>query len=221
MSRRTLALALGLVVPLAVLERPAGAQAPAALVLETSGGSTPALPPYTEIPGGTIVSLPGTTRLVFLHYHTCRTVTLVGGTITVNVEAYTASGNASVREARTACPRPVTLKASGEVVIGGIVTRALGPPLTLPAQPSFVLAGPRAGSFTRARISREGTEALTVPLDGPRLRWPPGASPLTVGAVYELALLPEAPAAPVTVRFRVTTPLTDPAGPTLTVIRLE
>jgi hypothetical protein len=44
----------------------------AALVLEVDGATTPALKPYREMLAGTTVKLGPSSRLVFLHYDTCR-----------------------------------------------------------------------------------------------------------------------------------------------------
>jgi hypothetical protein len=197
------------------------ARAAAALVLELSGTPAPPVQPFTEIPAGTTLRLPAGGRLTFLHYHTCRAVTLVGGRVTVDAETYTVSGNASVKETRTPCPRPVTLRAGGEVAVGGFVTRSLGPALTFSARPGFVLAGPRATDFRAARFARNDVEVLSVPLDGPRLRWPPGAAPLAAG-VYDVTLLPaSAEQEPRSFRFRVTESAADPAAEPLTVIHVE
>lgn len=108
----------------------AAAQDGAALVLETSGAAVPAVKPYAEIRAGTAVTLAGDARLVLLHYRTCRTVTLVGGRISVGADTYAVVGGATVRETQGRCPRPVTLKADGEVVVGGVVTRSIGPAAT-------------------------------------------------------------------------------------------
>lgn len=194
----------------------------AALVLDVRGAPAPAVKPFGEIVAGTTLRLPGDTRLVFAHYRTCRTVTVVGGTVTIEAETYTAPGAASLGETRTPCPRPVTLMRSGEVAVGGVLTRSVGTGLTLSPEPSLVLAGPRAGDFTAARITRDEHAVATVALEhGRRLTWPAGTPPLAEGATYELTLVP-APAAtgpPATLRFRVSSERGNAGG--LTVIRVE
>src|SRR5438034_303628 len=68
------------------------AQAAAALVLDKQGTSKPELSPYSEIPDGGSVSLSPQTKLVFVHYGTCRTVTVVGGRVTFRAETYSVTG---------------------------------------------------------------------------------------------------------------------------------
>ena len=70
---------------------------------EVTGSTTPALRPYSELPPSTTINLGSAGRLVFVHYLSCRTVTVVGGTVTVETDRYTATGTRS--EARTSCPR--------------------------------------------------------------------------------------------------------------------
>ena len=57
-------------VPGLVAVVPAQPRPPAALVIETSGSSQPALQPYTEIAAGDAVTLASGSRLLFLHYIT-------------------------------------------------------------------------------------------------------------------------------------------------------
>jgi hypothetical protein len=218
---RVAAIGVALLALLVALPPAAGqpARPGAALVLETGGTPAPAFRPYTEIPAGTTISLAGGARVVFVHYRTCRTVTVVGGTVTVTAEAYAPAGGAAATETPAPCPRPVTLTRGGEVVVGGFLTRSIGPALTLAPRPSFVLAGPRSGDFTAVRVSQEGREVLTVPLTGAGLHWPAGAPALTVSTVYDLVLLPASPEAPLTLRFRVAAP--EAVGEALTVISVE
>src|SRR5438132_933256 len=100
----------------------ASAQAPAGLVLETSGTITPAAKPFTEITGGTTLTLSGGARLVFAHYHTCKTVTVVGGSVTVTATSYvTRDGKQS--DAAMPCPKKVNVRGGGE--LGGVGYRSI------------------------------------------------------------------------------------------------
>jgi len=67
-----------------VLGGVAHAQHASALVLEKSAD----VQPYTEIPIGKTISISYGARLVFQHYHTCRTVTVIGGKIHFGAEMY-------------------------------------------------------------------------------------------------------------------------------------
>ena len=63
------------------------------------------------------ISLPGGARLVFLHYHTCRTATVVGGRIRFGAEAYAIIGGTKESDARTPCPRTGN---SGDTILNSI-----------------------------------------------------------------------------------------------------
>lgn len=187
----------------------ADAQNPSALVLEKSGATTPEVQPYSEIAVGTTVSLAPGAKLVFLHYQTCRTVTVVGGSVMFGGLAYTAAGGARPQEARTPCPPMVRLKGQGEVA--GVVMRSISPTVKLSVSPSFALVGERADDFTAMAVSRDGTMLIEAPLAGRGFRWPASAAPLAVNTNYELLLVPKAAdKGRVTVKFRTEGQAEDP-----------
>jgi len=191
-----LALAAWLSIPSAAV-----AQNASALVLEKSGATTPEVQPYSEIAVGATVSLASATKLVFLHYQTCRTVTVVGGRVTFGTYAYTAKGGGKPQEVQTPCPPMVRLKGQGEVA--GVVMRSIFPTVRLSVSPSFVLVGERADDFSAVAVARDGTILLEAPLSGRGFRWPASAAPLAVNANYELLLVPKAAhQGRVTVKFR-------------------
>ena len=167
----------------------ASAQSQAALVLETSGTITPAVKPYTEIPGGTTLALSSGARLVFSHYHTCRTVTVVGGTVTVTVASYgTRDGKQS--ETTMPCPKKVNVRGGGE--LGGVVYRSVSTSRALTLQPeaAFVLVGPRAAEYVTARITRDDAPVAEGPIHDRVFRWPKGVAPLAPDTAFELTLVP-------------------------------
>ena len=197
------------------------AQPPSALVLETSGPGIPGVRPYDEILGDANISLPVGARLVFLHYHTCRTVTVVGGRIRFDAETYAIVGGTKESDARTPCPRTVTVKPGGEMA--GALIRSLGSAgLSTSSRPTFVVAGPRAEDFASVRVSRGDTIVLEAPLEGRRFRWPSTAEPLAAGPEYELVFIPTiAGAVPVRLKLMIPPSPVEPASETLTVIRLQ
>ena len=186
--------------------------APAALVLEASGGITPAVRPYTEIVGETTLTLSRGARVAFLHYQTCRTVAVSGGSLTVTTAAYSIAGGTKESDVRSPCPRKVSVRGGGE--LGGAVFRSMPgrAGVTLQPEASFVLVGPRAGEFSTARITRDDSRIVEGPIQDKVFRWPAGAAPLAPSTAYELVLIPTSTAdRSVTVRF--STPATAaPAG---------
>jgi hypothetical protein len=188
-----------------------GASGAAGLVLEASGTIMPAVKPYTEIAGGTTLVLGGSGKIVFAHYQTCKTVTVVGGTVTVQPTSY-AARDGKQSEVATPCPRKVNVRGGGE--LGGVVFRSAAPrrSLTLQLEPAFVLVGSRAGEFATARIGRDDATIVEGPINDHVFRWPSGVNPLAPNSAFELTLLPKASGdRPVTTRF--STPVAaDPVG---------
>jgi hypothetical protein len=167
-------------------------QTPSALVLEVRGNSNPPLQPYSEMPAGSTVSLSKTSQLVFVHYTTCRTVTVMGGTVTFAVDTYTLAGENERSVARSPCPRTVILQESEGRMAGSLARGTpFNPSLSLSPQPSFLLVGKRASDFTSIKVSKDDREVLQSPFDGKWFRWPKGVAPLTKGEVYHLSLVPK------------------------------
>src|SRR5207237_4398783 len=133
-------------------------RARAGLVLNTSGTSTAAAKPLTEIAGGTTLTLSGGARLVFAHYQTCKTVTVVGGTVTVTAGSYITRGGKQ-SDAAMPCPKKVNVRGGGE--LGGVVYRSISANrgLTLQTEAAFVLVGQRAADFLTARLTRADAQA--------------------------------------------------------------
>jgi hypothetical protein len=174
-----------------------------ALVLEIDGPVTPALRAYREIPSGTTVSLGNDSRLIFLHYASCRTLTVVGGSVTFTTgPAPILKGTATRADVRGRCPKKFSAAGSdAAVVFREPSTRAVG----MSATPEFILVGRRADDFGAIRIRHGGRELIGRALDGPRFTWPADVPPLVPGA-YVLELLPRASGtAPATVTFEVST----------------
>jgi hypothetical protein len=228
-----------LILIMALMETGNGAQLPemAALVLEVRGANVPGVAPYTELPVGKYVKLPGGTTLLFLHYTTCRIVSVIGGgTLTLRAQDYQISRGAQHSVARTPCPRRVILPLGGEVA--GSHMREIGPGVPsrhwlLSTRPRFVLVGPRANAFVRVRLSKLGPQGnvgditsetvLEASLKHRRLRWPKRAASLDNYAIYKLAFEPKANAqiAPVEVTFMAMPSAANKAVDALTLIQVE
>jgi hypothetical protein len=187
---------------------PAAAHNPAvALVLEVDGPVTPALRPYREILAGTTVSLTNEGRLVFLNYANCRTLTVVGGSVTFTSGPMPILKGAATRaDVRGQCPRKFSATGSDAAVT--MRDPSVNPSVTAvdtSTTPQFVLVGRRAEEFADIRITSGDRLLLARPLTGPRFLWPPGVPALAPGA-YALDLRPKASgAAPVTVNFEAST----------------
>jgi hypothetical protein len=200
------------------------AQAAAALVLETYGEIHPGLTPYQEVPVDTQLTLTGNAKLVFIHYFTCRMVTVVGGTLALSTKTYTVTDGTKEAETRVPCPRQVALVQAEGVSAGAMVRSGTGDSaLRLSTQPAFVLVGPRADDFAAVRVaSQDGTVTVEAPMEERRWQWPAGVTPLVADTAYALTLLPSrAGVAPITLSFMVASPAGPPPGHALSLIRVE
>lgn len=163
-----------------------------ALVLDKQGAITPDVPAYHEIPSGTTITLSPGGKLVFMHYETCRTVAVSGGTIQFHERDYVVSSGGKLQsETGSPCPRKVRLKGGGEMA--GTVMRGLtsSGALILSTRPGFVLVGESADDFMHVRVSQGAREVLQTPLNGPRFQWPANAPSLPADAEYEMLLVPK------------------------------
>jgi hypothetical protein len=189
-----------------------------ALVLEATGAATPPLQAFSEIPAGTVVSLSREARLTFVHYRTCRVVSMVGGEVQFGTEVYRLAGGTVEREEPRPCPRRI--RAGGQP--GGVLLRSGSPIPALSPRPTFVLVGARADDFGVVRILRAGHVVLERPLEGRRFEWPSDAPPLPPGADCELTLVPRTSgSAPVSARFRATPAETGQAGDVPAVVMVD
>lgn len=218
-KKASLTILIPVAVALVIVGGVANAQTASGLVLKKIGVSTPEVKPYHEIPVGMTISLFPGTRLTFQHYHTCRTVTVVGGEVQFGSEIYTITGGSREKYTRTPCPRTMILKVGA--TSGGIMMRGFST-LALSTRPSFVLVGRRAGEFSSVRVSKSNTVLLRASVEGRRIKWPVDAEPLSADTEYELTLIPTtASHKPVTKKFRVMAPEAARAARGLLLIRVD
>ncbi len=199
MAKHLMVLSAFVLLSIAIPAQSASPQAPAALIVETSGSITPEVSPFSEVAAGTVLNLGAGAKLVFDDYYSCSEVTVTGGQIQFGSKGYKASSGAKASEQRVACKQEVVLKQGGEASTGlmrGLEQMAR--PARLGIRPSFVLAGARSQSFAAIKVTQKGAEIRTIQLAGPRFDWPADAQPLNAGTRYELALIPKSPSDKVT-----------------------
>ena len=196
------------------------AAGPAALIVDVTGGTIAAAPPYSEIQEGATVTVPPGVRLVFQHYASCRRVAVLGGSVAFTSDGYAITGGTKESDVKVACPRKVTMRTSGEAA--GVLLRSTGASLTLSTRPAVVLTGPRADDIKIVRILKGDDVVLEVPLDTRVFRWPATAAPLSTGTIYQLQLVPStAGTAPVSMRFATPRAAASPGDETFTLIAVE
>jgi len=194
----------------------AEAQTGAALVLSTSGTTTPVLQPFTEIAPGTTVSLAPDARLMMMHYGACRLVSVIGGEVRIDREDYKIVAGTVEREEPRPCPQRV--QARGQVAGAFLRGKPVVP--TVAARPHWVLVGPMSGEVTAVRVLQDGQLIQEIGLEDRQAVWPRAAPALTPGVDYELALVLRTPGtAPGTTKFRVSgAPETGASAPTVLTI---
>ena len=161
-----------------------GAQAgkPAALALDVSGPTKPALEPFSELETKTPIELDPDTTIEFLHYKSCKAITVRGGRLNFSEGRYLYKGGKILDTKHAECPKTVAL--SGASKIGGIVVRG-GPslrkkqePVSSTTRPSFVLVGARADGYATIRIMRNKKIILDAKLHGRSFIYPDSAPTL-------------------------------------------
>lgn len=170
-----------------LLAAPAMAE-PAALVLEVSGETEPALLAFSEIEAGTDITLAEDARLGIVHYGTCKILILVGGSLRVDQNRYLI-GRSRVETERTQdCPRQVALEGEGSAA--GVLMRGRDedavPAMAL--RPSFIFVGGEADAVAGVEILAEGEPVASMGVEGRRAAWPEDAPDLVSGTVYAVAI---------------------------------
>jgi hypothetical protein len=174
-----------------VLRTAAAADSTAALVLDIQGHSVPHLEPYHEIVNLPTIQLAKKTRLTFLHYDTCRMVTVTGGTVTFGLNTYAIATGQIAQESQVDCPQRIR-------VVGGTTGVQLrsAAKAAVPLSPTFVIIGQRAEEFVSLRVSEGAAVVMDEPIRGRRVPWPLTIPPLTSGRAYEILLTPATSATP-------------------------
>jgi hypothetical protein len=164
---------------------------PAALALDVSGPTAPAIEPFSELETKSPIELAPDTTIEFLHYATCQAVTVRGGRLNFTSQRYLFKGGKILDTKRAECPKKVAL--SGASQIGGVVLRGRknpNAPLKVTTRPSFVLVGAKARGFTKIQILQNSDLVLEAMLTGRVFHFPESAPTLEKGQSYEVVLTP-------------------------------
>lgn len=153
------------------------AEEPAALILELSGNTIPALTPYTEIKSGTTVALAPQTRLRFVHYRSCRNVRVYGGRLTLNPEGYVLHGGETEFDRAHSCPKRLSAGANSGTAGGLVLRSGLASVLALSSKPSVVFAGTRAADVARVQLTASDGRAASLMREGNEPVWHGSAPP--------------------------------------------
>jgi hypothetical protein len=191
---------LGAPMALAAIPTAAQAQRPVAILVELDGKITPDLGAGAELNNKSSLTLAAGTTLAFIHYRTCRLVSVKGGTIAVDVLEYTVSGGEVLEEEKVTCPaEQAGLAGSGQASgTAALVLRSGAAPRTqIPLRPAVMAAGPRAAEFARVEFLDGERTVATLPLAKGRAAWPADKPALVAYRQYTARFVP-ASGAPVT-----------------------
>src|SRR5262249_62088191 len=92
MLMRATVFAILLLVPMAAAVHSASGAEPVGIVFDLTGPAEPALQRFAELSDGGSYKLGPSTRLTFVHYRTCRVVSVVGGTVRLDQARYNIIG---------------------------------------------------------------------------------------------------------------------------------
>jgi hypothetical protein len=158
----------------------------AGMVLELDGAATPAVAPYAELAARSTTALQPTARMSFIHYGTCRLVTVTGGRLYLDARRYSLAGGRVVSEEKTDCPREQKLATAGDgaVVAAGVVMRGAGGTPHLTDHPRIVLTGDKGTMFRAAELRRDGQAIGPMTVNGHLASWPADKPALAPGQGY-------------------------------------
>lgn len=159
------------------------------IVMQASGGIEPAVKAFGELPAEGKFQLAQGAKLTFVHYRTCKQVTVEGGTLNLSLSEYEVGGGGKIAsEAPRPCPRQQRLAQSGEAA--SLVMRSGGKAMEVQGRPVFVLVGDRADSIKSGEIRDGSTAVASCSHKGARLECPIGTdAKLQPGKEYSLKLL--------------------------------
>lgn len=174
--------ALASLVALSIAPAIAHAEQKAAMLEDVSGVSDASISPYSEVNAGTTIALGSAGKVTFVHYATCREVTVTGGTAVISQADYKVTGG-TVGETKQACPERVQT-ASTTSVAGGLVLRGTVKATKIAAAPKIVFNGAGAGSVTKVVFTGDDNSVVEGKVSDNHLILAPGA--LKTGTVYEM-----------------------------------
>jgi hypothetical protein len=168
----------------------AHAQRAVAIVVDLAGKTKPPLAADTEIPDKTIVSVEAGSTLGFIHYYSCRLVTVTGGEVSIDEVHYDTSKAIGVKEEKVTCPAeqhapPVT--SNQTLGTAALVLRSGGTPRTLiPVRPFILAVGPRARNFRLIEVLDGEAVVATLPLLSGHGDWDKIEKPLVAYRQYTI-----------------------------------
>lgn len=173
---------VGLLSPAPVL----AAGDPVALITDYAGGKRAGVEAFSELSDGQTITLGAQDRLTVLHYRSCKSLTITGGTVHISRQAITQDGGSHEEAPGEACPQELTVATAG--VGGGALVRAVGFSTVPATLEGCVIVGKKAAKISAVSVSQNDAPLFTAKVRGHRLELPAGQS-LTEGADYSLGFL--------------------------------
>lgn len=193
---------------------------PAGLVMARDGAATPDVAPFTELMPRSTIALDAGSRMSFVHYGTCRLVTVEGGRLYVDAQRYSVAGGRIAGVETTDCPREQKLATSGDTVVAAVlVMRGTSGTPRLRAYPWIVLAGSVGVTFNAAELRREGQTLGPMTVRGRLVSWPETKPPLAPGPGYVARLT--RPSGTPTIDFEFSVAEPDAPSDAAAILRLD
>jgi len=163
---------------------------PVVLVFDVEGSVDPELFPFQELSAGSTITLSEDAVLNFMHYKTCETLTVKGGTIQIGLSKIKLEKGLILDKAKKNCVDRVVLK-NDTTEIGSIKLRAAPKKMRrIGTSPTFVTSasGWPLGSEV-ALFSTDGELVTKLRLAGKTATLPPGMPLLHPGEQYILKII--------------------------------
>ena len=170
----------------------AAAGVPAGMIMEVTGSSEPKMDALTEVEPGFRIRLAVGSRLIFMHYMSCRSVSVEGGTVLLRMTDFSISDGGRVQSEQRRCPQRFVLTTgeANEVASTVLLRGGSAAVARIPTRPILLLTGPAAPDVAAAEIRLDGKLVARLPLSGRRAALPESAAALMPGRKYAVVLLP-------------------------------
>lgn len=168
-----------------------------ALIMSVSGKVSPDIAAYSEISAETAIDLGADGRVSFVHYPSCRQVTVLGGKLTFGTQEVQLIGGTIERETPQKCPKKMSVKVADAGQAAAVRFRSLKIPTDrLSLRPSCVLLGDTARDYNQAQVTRDNKVVASIKLSAPAFSWPAKTAALESNLNYTLVLTSAKPGVP-------------------------
>ncbi len=203
---------------------------PSALVLSVGGTTVPPVKPNEELDERAAIRVRPGSKLVVLHYRTCKEITVTAGVLNVPLDAFSVDGARPPEEQRVTCPREQKLISEENFLNNSTFYREQRAastltaardfrPVSLPLRMNAILVGGRADRVTGMEVLLNDERVTRLTVTGRAVTSPEDSLALRPAKSYVLRVTLSGESAPLDFPFLAVDAGSSDAG--LTILRID